>query len=131
VRVIHFEENLLDVELVRITLAAEGLDYDWVQVRTQGDFAAALSDESVELILAEYLLTDFNGIAALALARKYRPSVPFIFVSASLDEAVALEAVKSGASDYVSKYRLSKLGPAVRRAVSRTVSCGRTRSAGS
>ena len=118
-RIIHLDENPLDVELARVTLAAEGFDYDYIQVRTRFDFAVALNDETIDFIFAEYRLTEFDGIAALAMARRLRPGVPFILVSASLDEAVALEAVKGGATDYVSKYRLSKLGRAVRRAVAR------------
>jgi DNA-binding response OmpR family regulator len=119
VLVLYLEENSVDAELVRSELRAGGFDCDWLQARTKSDFISALHTRPVGLILAEYLHTGFDGISALALARRCCPGVPFIFVSASLDEEVAVEAVQSGASDYVSKYRLSKLGPAIRRALDR------------
>ena len=71
----------------------------------------------LDLILADYTLPSFDGISALKLAREYRPDLPFIFVSGTIDEEVGIEALKLGATDYVFKTRLSRIAPSVRRAL--------------
>ncbi len=74
-------------------------------------------DGSIDLILADYTLPSFDGLSALRLAIDACPDVPFIFVSGTLGEEVAIEALKIGATDYVLKTRLSRLTPSVRRAL--------------
>jgi len=86
-------------------------------VETRAEFVAGLEDAGIDLILADYTLPTFDGLSALKLAREARPDLPFIFVSGSLGEDVAIEAVKIGATDYVVKSRLSRLAPAVDRAL--------------
>src|SRR5260370_41799351 len=73
-----------------------------------------------DLILADYTLPSFDGLTALEIARKTRPDIPFIFVSGTLDEEVAIEALKIGATDYVFKTRLSRIVPSVKRALRET-----------
>src|SRR5260370_17392392 len=70
-----------------------------------------------DLILADYTLPSFDGLTALEIARKTRPDIPFIFVSGTLDEEVAIEALKIGATDYVFKTRLSRIVPSAHRAL--------------
>ena len=69
------------------------------------------------LILADYTLPTFDGLSALRIARQRWPHVPLIFVSGTLDEEVAIEALKIGATDYVFKTRLSRIVPSVQRAL--------------
>jgi DNA-binding NtrC family response regulator len=69
-----------------------------------------------DLILADYTLPSFDGLSALRIVRQQLPDVPFIFVSGTLGEEVAIEALKMGATDYVFKTRLSRLVPAIHRA---------------
>jgi DNA-binding NarL/FixJ family response regulator len=69
------------------------------------------------LILSDYSLPSFNGLSALKIARERCPEVPFIFVSGALGEELAIELLKQGATDYVLKNRLSRLAPAVCRAL--------------
>jgi PAS domain S-box-containing protein len=117
---LHFllvEDSPLDVELIQATLRESGMEFNLTQVSTRADFTAALTDQSIDLILSDYSLPDFDGIAALALAQQYCPQVPFIFVSATLGEELAIETLKSGATDYVLKQRLGRLVPAVQRAL--------------
>jgi len=75
-----------------------------------------LAQGGFDLILADYTLPEFDGISALTLARAILPEVPFIFLSGTLDEEVAIDALKNGATDYVFKTRLSRIVPAVQRA---------------
>ncbi len=85
--------------------------------RTRDEFAAALETTRLDLILADYSLPSLDGLSALELARSRFPRVPFIFVSGNIGEDEAVEALKRGASDYVLKARLSRLVPAIRRAL--------------
>ena len=94
-----------------------GINYELLRVDTRTDFITALKTQVFDLILAAYALPDFDGIAALETARNLRPETPFIFVSASLGEELAIEALKRGATDYVLKQRLERLVPCVQRAL--------------
>jgi PAS domain S-box-containing protein len=87
------------------------------RVDTRADFAASLQRGGIDLILADYTLPSFDGLSALKLALSVRPDVPFIFVTGTLGEEVAIEALKIGATDYVLKTRLSRLVPSVHRAL--------------
>ena len=98
-------------------LRTDGLAFETVQVKTQKEFHAALKQTRFDLILSDYSLPTYSGPAALAAAQKIQPDVPFLFVSGTIGEERAVEILKSGATDYVLKTHLNRLGPAVRRAV--------------
>jgi PAS domain S-box-containing protein len=116
-RVLHLEDDVRDTELVQATLDAEGIQGELTRVETEDDFIAALKRGSLDLILADYTLPSFDGLSALKITQHHSPEVPFIFVSGTLGEDVAIEALKTGATDYVLKTRLGRLGPAVTRAL--------------
>jgi PAS domain S-box-containing protein len=86
-------------------------------VEAEHDFVAALKQGDFDIILADYTLPSFDGLSALKIARERSPQVPFLFVSGTLGEDVAIEALKAGATDYVLKSRLSRLGPSLKRAL--------------
>jgi PAS domain S-box-containing protein len=117
IHVLHLEDSLLDAELILSSLAGGGIECTAVRVDTRAAFLAALRTGVVDLILADYSLPAFDGIAALHLARDLRPEVPFIFVTGALGEELAIETLKNGATDYVLKHRLERLAPAVQRAL--------------
>ena len=116
-RILLLEDNPLDAELVQELLEAEEYACDVLRVQTRAEFIAGLADTKLDLILADYKLPAFDGLSALKLALDSRPELPFIFVSGSLGEEVAIEAVKIGATDYVVKARLARLVPSVQRAL--------------
>ena len=116
IRILHLEDDAHDAELVREFLAAERVPAAIDRVWTRADFSAAL-DQDYDLILADHKLPSFDGEQALELARDRAPSVPFIFVSGTLGEDVAVEALKHGATDYVTKQRLERLPAVVERAL--------------
>src|SRR5262245_59871061 len=116
-RILHLEDNIADTELLQATLEAEGIPTRLTRVETAQDFLMTLRKDDVDLVLADYTLPAFDGISALMLAQRHAPDVPFIFVSGTLGEEVATEALKLGATDYVLKTRLSRLVPAVSRAL--------------
>ncbi len=90
---------------------------DITRVDTRADFVSALGDRRFDLILADYSLPTFDGMSALKMALEYCPDVPYIFVSGKMGEDIAVESLKSGATDYVLKDKLSRLAPAIRRAL--------------
>lgn len=116
-RILSLEDDPNDTDLIREQLEAENITCQIVRVDTEGAFRAALERGEVDLILADYSLPSFDGISALKLAMKMLPAVPFIFVSGTLGEEVAIEALKIGATDYVLKTGLSRLAPSVLRAL--------------
>lgn len=116
-RVLHLEDNPVDAELIAATLAEGGIPCDAKCVETREQFVAALKGRDFDMILADYSLPSFDGVSALALARQLRPDVPFIFVSGTLGEELAIDTMHRGATDYILKQRLGRLVPSVQRAL--------------
>ncbi|MEK6743449.1 MAG: response regulator [Nitrospirota bacterium] len=116
-RILHLEDSRNDAELIRENLADEGIDCDIALVDTREGFVAAIERGGFDLILADYKLPLFDGLSALAIRQEQCPDVPFVFVSGQIGEERAIESLKSGATDYVIKDRLSRLVPAVNRAL--------------
>ncbi|HNX82208.1 MAG TPA: diguanylate cyclase [Candidatus Omnitrophota bacterium] len=112
-RILILEDNPDDVALIRIELQKASIDFVDRCVQTREDFLRQLNEFKPDLILADYTLPDFNGIAALVLAKTYSPDTPFIFVTGSMNEETAVDCLKSGASDYVIKEHLVKLPSAI------------------
>jgi DNA-binding NtrC family response regulator len=116
-RILLLEDNVHDAELIQELLEAGHFVCEVTRVQKRDEFVAGLANDGINLILADYKLPSFDGISALKLALDARTDLPFIFVSGSLGEEVAIEAVKIGATDYVVKSRLSRLVPSVQRAL--------------
>src|ERR1700746_2648804 len=116
-RILYLEDDPKDAELVQETLATDGISCLVTRVETEADFTASLKRGGFDLILADYTLPSFDGLSALKIARQDWPHVPLIFVSGTLGEEVAIEALKIGATDYVFKTRLSRIVPSVQRAL--------------
>jgi formate hydrogenlyase transcriptional activator len=116
-RILHLEDDPNDAELAQAMLAKEGIDCELVRVEARADFVEALEEREFDLILADYSLPSFDGLTALAIAKEQCPDVPFILVSGQVGEELAIDSLKAGATDYVLKQRMSRLVPAVRRAL--------------
>jgi PAS domain S-box-containing protein/putative nucleotidyltransferase with HDIG domain len=117
VQILHLEDSALDAELIQAALDSAGIPCEITRVQTSDDFDAALQRGEYELILADFQLPSYDGLSALDLAQELRPEVPFIFVSGTLGEDAAIKALTKGAIDYVTKQKLSRLAPAVTRAL--------------
>jgi signal transduction histidine kinase/CheY-like chemotaxis protein len=115
-RILLVEDSIQDAELVQELLEADDFVCNVTRVQTRTEFLAALEDGAFDLVLADYALPSFDGLSALKLTLNARPDLPFIFVS-SFGEEIAIEALTSGATDYVLKTRLSRLVPSVQRAL--------------
>jgi signal transduction histidine kinase len=117
VRILLIEDCKLDAELALAQLAQAGIDHETEIVEDREAFASAITEFSPDLVLADYSLPSFTGGEALELAKQLCPDVPFLFVSGVMGEEIAIESLKLGATDYVLKRRLERLGPAVKRAI--------------
>jgi DNA-binding NtrC family response regulator len=117
IRVLLVEDDVDDAELVRVRLAAAGLRVELERVESSPTFRAALARGGVDLVLADYSLPRFDGMAALEIARELRPEVPVVLISGVIGEELAIETLKLGATDYVLKQQLDRLVPVVLRAV--------------
>ena len=115
IKILLLEDNPLDAELILRKLREGGIEFEATRAVAEQEFVAGLEHFKPELILADYALPSFDGASALKLAREQRPGVPFIFVSGGIEEDVAIEALRNGATDYVFKQRLNRLVPAVLR----------------
>ncbi|HZP61580.1 MAG TPA: response regulator [Opitutaceae bacterium] len=116
-RILMVEDNPPHAELVKYALRESGFNFSVVRVETKNDFESQLAQQPPDLILSDYSLPAFDGLAALRIAQAMMPDVPFIFVTGTMGEEVAIETLKIGATDYVLKTRLARLGPSVQRAL--------------
>jgi signal transduction histidine kinase len=116
-RVLLLEDSLVDAELIGLHLSKSRYAIDLVHAVSRDDFLRLLRNETYDLILSDYSLPDFDGIAALAEVRALDPDTPFIFVSGVVGEEFAVESLRKGATDYVLKQRLIRLSGVVDRAV--------------
>ncbi len=117
VLILYLEDNPRDAELVRDTLSQAHLNDELTVARDRPEYEAALVKTRFDLIISDYALPDYDGLAALSLAQQQQPGVPFILISGTLGEDRAVECLHRGATDYVLKQRLDRLAPAVRRAL--------------
>ncbi len=116
-RILILEDVPTDAELIQFELTEAGTTFVPMCVADRASYVKALDEFSPEIILSDYSLPSFDGISALKIAVSKCPDVPFIFVSGALGEETAIELLKQGATDYVLKSRLSRLAPAVTRAL--------------
>lgn len=113
-RVLLIEDNPDDAVLLQAALEEGGLAVAVTRVETEADLRDALT-RAWDVVISDYRLPRFDGLAALRLVRALDPDVPFILVSGAVGEEIAVEAMREGAGDFVLKDRLLRLPPAVRR----------------
>ncbi|MBK9134978.1 MAG: response regulator [Betaproteobacteria bacterium] len=116
-RLLHLEDSELDHSLALAYLARAGLRVHAVRVETRAEFARAL-DEPWDVVLSDYNLPGYSGLAALSDLRERGLDLPFILVSGMIGEDTAVEAMRNGAADYLLKNNLARLAPAVEHAIS-------------
>jgi PAS domain S-box-containing protein len=114
-RVLIAEDSEDDALLLVRELRRAGFDPEHERVENAAAMQAALDRQTWDLVIGDYSMPHFSGTAALALLRERDPDLPFIFVSGTIGEDVAVEAMKAGAQDYISKGNLRRLAPAIER----------------
>jgi two-component system cell cycle sensor histidine kinase/response regulator CckA len=116
-RLLILEDDAFDAELEVATLGEAGYVCRWERVETRAEFLACLDAPDYDVILADYNLPAFDGLTALQLFLDRDLDLPFILVSGTMGEETAIESLKAGATDYVLKDRLTRLGPVMKRAL--------------
>ena len=115
IKILHLEDNEFDAELLRSQLEIEGIQCEITRVFHRDEFIRTIEERQFDLILSDNTLPDFDGIDALRYSKKIQPETPFIFLSGTLGEDVAIEAMRWGATDYILKQRIEKCGVTVKR----------------
>jgi PAS domain S-box-containing protein len=116
-RILILEDVPTDAELVERELRNAKIEFSSKRVETREDFIKALQDFAPDIILSDYKLPQFDGMAALELKKELAPNIPFIMVTGSMNEETAVDCMKAGAEDYVIKTHLARLGHAVKGAL--------------
>ncbi|HEY7545574.1 MAG TPA: response regulator, partial [Blastocatellia bacterium] len=115
-KILLLDDSPNDAELVVAAVEEAGYLCHYDRVESREDFLARLGSD-YDLIISDYGLPSYDGIAALKTVRERNREIPFILVSGTVGEEVAIESLKAGATDYVMKNRLSRLGPVIGRAL--------------
>jgi two-component system, cell cycle sensor histidine kinase and response regulator CckA len=118
-RVLIIEDVPMDAELVEYELGRARIPFEARRVDTRERFLAELDAFGPDVILSDYTLPRFDGMAALELARSHAPATPFLIVTGSINEETAVGAMKAGAADYLLKSNLARIGPAIEGALAR------------
>lgn len=123
---LHLEDSASDAELIGRLIQREWPECRIRNVSSAADYRAALHNADFDLILSDYTMPGFNGLAALVEAQEKCPRTPFVFLSGTIGEERAVEALKRGATDYVLKDRPTRLVPAIRQALASLEKARRT-----
>ncbi len=121
-RILILEDVPMDAELVEYELRRTHIPFDARCVDTRDGFERELDDFRPDLILSDYTLPHFDGMSALSLARERAPTTPFLIVTGSVNEETAVGCMKAGATDYLLKSNLARIGPAIEAALARVES---------
>ncbi len=116
-KLLILEDVPFDVELIERELYKADIKFTSMIVDREENYLEEIKEFKPDIILADHSLPHFDGLSALEIAKKECPDVPFIFVSGKIGEEFAVEALKSGATDYVFKGNLPKIVHAINRAL--------------
>lgn len=109
------EDDEMDAGLVIRQLEKEDFDVEWERVDTADALTNALAQRQWDIVLSDFNIPGFGGVQALAIVKRSGSDIPFILVSGAIGEETAVEMMKKGASDYLMKGNLQRLGEAVKR----------------
>ncbi len=117
-KILHLEDNPADAALVHELLTTEFTACAITLVDSRAHFLAGITaDLAPDIVISDFSLPAFDGLAALELVREHAPAIPFVFLSGSIGEERAIEAVRAGAYDYVLKDNMARLAVVIRRAL--------------
>src|SRR6202171_228383 len=116
-RILMVEDVESDAEIIFRELKRSGLQFEYRRVETAADLTRECNEFAPDIVLSDFALPRFDGLAALSIVRRIQPDLPFIFVSGTIGEETAIESLRGGATDYVLKSNLSRLPSAVSRAL--------------
>jgi DNA-binding NtrC family response regulator len=117
IKILHLEDSIKDFELIHSIIESGEIEHDFFLTDNEKDYKNILNTENIDIILSDYSLPDYSGNEALTFAREIFSSIPFIFVSGTIGEDAAIDALLNGATDYVLKNKLERLNPAINKAI--------------
>jgi len=121
IKLLLVEDNDTDALLLVRQLKKEEFDVDHIQVKSREEMESALDKESWDIVISDYSLPGFGGKDALDLFKSRNLDIPFILVSGTVGEDIAVSIMKGGANDYLMKTHLNRLAPAIKRELAETV----------
>jgi CheY-like chemotaxis protein len=124
VRLLIVEDDVHDAELTVRRLQSEGIDCAWTRVANEAAFRDAL-ESAPDLIISDSAIPGFDGMSAFSIAAAKAPAIPFVFVSGTLDDERARDAMKAGAAGYVAKGDRAHLAQTVKSALEKRAARGR------
>lgn len=117
INILHLEDSEKDSELIRLLIDDGGIANSYFLAENKSEYLKILATEKIDIILSDHGLPDYNGQDALRVAREKYPHIPFLFVTGTMVEDAAINAMLNGATDYVLKTKLSRLVPAIKRSL--------------
>lgn len=114
-RALIVEDSQADCDLLVRALMQNGYDLSYKRVASAQDMKLSLAEETWDIVISDYAMPGFSGTVALKIVRDRKLDTPFIFLSGTIGEDVAVEAMRQGAQDYVMKGNMSRLAPAIER----------------
>ena len=108
-KILYLEDAQYDVEILREHLEQGQIDFHLIHAANKEEYIKALKNNEMDIILADFSLPSLDGLEALDLTQELLPDIPFIIISGVMGEELAIEALKSGAIDYVLKQRIGRL----------------------
>jgi len=120
IRLLLVEDDETDALLVIRQLKKDGFEVDHVRVKTRPDMEAELDKGGWDVVISDYSMPGFSGLEALKIFKSRNLDIPFILVSGTVGEDLAVGIMKGGANDYMMKSALNRLGPAVKRELEET-----------
>ncbi len=128
-RLLMVEDSDDDAQLLLVKVRRAGYEPDYVRVDNEPDLREALRDPSWQIVVSDYAMPGFSGLKALQILRDLNPDIPFILVSGTVGEEIAVDAMRNGANDYIMKDNLTRLIPAIERELRESVERGDRRRA--
>jgi PAS domain S-box-containing protein len=119
IKILFVEDVPSDAELIWHQLYKDDISFEKVLVETKEDYISALETFMPDIIISDFSLPKFDGMTALILKNELAPHIPFILVTGSINEEIAVECMKSGADDYVIKQNLSRLVTSMQAAIAK------------
>ena len=120
-RLLMVEDSDDDAQLLLVKVRRAGYEPDYVRVDNEPDLREALRDPSWQIVISDYAMPGFSGLKALQILRDANPDLPFILVSGTVGEEIAVNAMRNGANDYIMKDNLTRLIPAIERELRESV----------
>lgn len=117
IRILTVDDSAFDAQLTRLRIERDKLVCEWRHVDSEDDLRRQMAEFAPDIVLSDYSMPGFGGLECLTVVRELAPETPFVFVSGTIGEEMAVECLRLGATDYVLKDKLQRLSPVVRRAL--------------